>query len=251
MKTYKLFLESISNTVTSNDIISLLEKDCSKFLEELRKAFYIVPNNELFYRGFQETITDFKKLKRIENRIPVDSPSWLHNYANEELYKKFNWSPRSNGVFATTNKKIAKHYNKSVSVTGPVYSMVSTEPYLFFPIGEYKYIFNPNVLDLYTEFEERQLFPEDDQFIITDILGYYDYDENVYSKEKIEEINKRVKRHKEKQQKEIVDIFNDYQDYDLSDSYSDHVEVVFDCEEYYLIDITFLDDIKNHIYNIS
>lgn len=78
----------------------------------------------------------------------------LQKIFDEFFYKKFRWKPRSEGVFTIGDIK---------SIRG-VYGI----PYIFVPIGEYKYLWSPDVDDLYEEIDYEDYSDEFDDFNLED-----------------------------------------------------------------------------------
>jgi hypothetical protein len=126
-------LQQYINEEESNidKILSVLQKDCKPFLKELDSNFV--------WRGTHRNINAIKELKsRLENRRPSDTDAEVHYHINELFKKKFKWYAR-NGVFATGNYQIARDYGK---------------PFMFFPIGNFKYVWSPDIEDFFTEIDE-------------------------------------------------------------------------------------------------
>ena len=187
MKKYNNFI--IENIYDYNEIITLIEKECKYFLEN---------DAILLYRGFKEDIENYKLLERRHNRKSVDMPINVHAKLDELFEKEFGWKVRSSGIFATTSIVDAKSYMKRKK--GDDGFMYREKPYIFIPKGKYKYVFNPDIDDLY------------------DFL--YDlYDNN-----------------------SIYSIIYGYKQDELNSARD--VEVVFDCDEYYLFNIKYIDIIE-------
>jgi len=90
--------------------------------------------------------------------------------------------------------------------------------YIFLPVGEFRYCYASEIFDLYQHyllFKKKDLENSDDKFI-----NSIDYQNDNLDK--------------------IV----------FDDSYSNRsFEVMFDCEKYYLLDLSFLDELKGLIWN--
>ena len=113
-----------------NEMLNIIKKDCSKSLKE----FGSTP----IYRGTKEIKKD-NTLIRVKSRIdrrPTDTPKHLHDLMDELFKKHYGWKARSEGVFVTKYLLDASSYGK---VT------------LFFPIGDYKYLWSKKVDDLYEQ----------------------------------------------------------------------------------------------------
>lgn len=68
------------------------------------------------------------------NRTPSDTPVEYSTLAGDFFMEKFGWDPRLNGTFTTSSFKEARGYGT---------------PHAFFPIGTFRYIWSPEVKDLY------------------------------------------------------------------------------------------------------
>jgi hypothetical protein len=117
-----------------NSIWKKLTKDCMPFLKELKKSNS--PRDKFFYRGFHggNLYSEIDKKKVRTNRNPMDTPQAIHDILNKSFKKKFGWNVRGEGSFATSDKERAGGYGT---------------PFLFFPVGKYKYVWSEEVSDLY------------------------------------------------------------------------------------------------------
>ena len=117
------FKQYILDQEKAEEIKQLLKRDCKKFLSE---------SNELFWRGTYKHFDDYIVIKTRTNRKPMTTKAPFHEWADEYFQKYFGWKARSEGVFATPS-------NYEASAYGP--------PCMFFPIGNYKYIWSPDIDD--------------------------------------------------------------------------------------------------------
>lgn len=128
----KLFELHGENPDEHAEVIATLQKDCKKFLDEVN-----VTGNTQLWRGTDDvpTGTGFTKMKMIHNRLPMSTKHHIHDFLNDFFQDKFGWKAR-NGVFCMGNINGVKAY-------GP--------PYAIFPIGNYKYIWSPDVDDVFSD----------------------------------------------------------------------------------------------------
>ena len=233
MKRYKSYLESVQEDKI-NRIFKLLSKNCSKFINELKLNN---ENKEIFFRGFQENIEDIEEITRRKGRNPKDLGIYTHNEIDSNLFDIFGWKPRSEGVFATVGIALAKAYNTPSSTFEN-----RKNPYIFFPIGDYSYVFNKDITDIYDTYDNECLDikwdEEDYRDMYYDVKDITDEDIEIMRQEKIDE--------QESRKQEIID---GYQKNRLQDSYPHSVEVIFNCDTYYLINYKYLEDIKKFIYS--
>jgi hypothetical protein len=116
-----------------NEILNVLEKDCSQFLDELssKKQYPI-------FRGASnmDDVTEgmWEKFAR-DDRFTRDSAGEFSEDFDDVFEKKYGVRLRSNGVFATKSPAVANSYDNSY--------------YIFFPVDGYKYYHNNNAVDLY------------------------------------------------------------------------------------------------------
>jgi hypothetical protein len=59
--------------IIENNIIKILERDCSQFIKESKKSHKV-----FLYRGTTKKINDIKALTPREDRKPLDTPSKIH-----------------------------------------------------------------------------------------------------------------------------------------------------------------------------
>lgn len=129
-----------------NEILNVLEEDCSQFLEELisKKQYPI-------FRGAtnMDDVTEgmWEKIAR-DDRFPRDSAGDFSEDFDDIFQKKHGVRLRSNGVFATKSPAVANSYAGSY--------------YMFFPVDGYKYYHNNNAVDLYAI--QPEYYDDTDEF---------------------------------------------------------------------------------------
>ena len=64
-----------------------------------------------------------------------------HDILDELFEKKFGWKPRSGGVFCTGSEATASGYG---------------DAYIFFPIGDFEFLWSPKIHDLYDHVTTRK-----------------------------------------------------------------------------------------------
>lgn len=123
-------------------IIDILESKCGKFLEMLKKyKQYPIFRGVPFVDESSERGIYYKT--SYSNRSPRDTDPDISNLFDDKFHDKFGVKIRSNGIFTSKTPAISFDY-------GSVY--------LFFPIGEYKYFWNPNIDDLYNNFQYAEWY---------------------------------------------------------------------------------------------
>jgi hypothetical protein len=110
-----------------------IKRDCAKFLKEVGDR---VP----LYRGLKYPLYDDIQFKTPrKDRQPSDTPLQQHKVLDELFFKEHGWKARSEGVFVTNSSNQALQFGK---------------PTRFIPVGNYKYLYNPSIRDLYTRMLE-------------------------------------------------------------------------------------------------
>ncbi len=223
MKYIKLIKE-FSSENKFEEIVDILESDCSEFLNLLRE-------NKIssLYRGFLTSAETFRnkmgykgpgnqtnifdgvwKIEPIEKRKAKDTNWEISELIDSGLERKFGIPLRSKGVFATKNLSIASDYAGLDR---------QKNTYMFFPKNGFRYFWNPNIDDLFTELRDNfDWYEEYDNIEITDeVLSDINWIVNGYQEGNISRINLQ--------------------------------EITFICDEYYLLDLKYFDEFENYINN--
>jgi hypothetical protein len=145
---------------------------------------------DLLWRGTEKRVKDIKIFTPRTDRQPRDMDPGIHKYMDDMFKEYHGWKARSEGVFTTTDRRQSSLYGK---------------PYVFFPIGNYKYLWNPKVNDLMGNLKE---------LLILDISDL-DYSNN---KDNLE------------------DLIKGYKSTNLKQAAVRNSEVMFLCKSYYLVD---------------
>lgn len=220
LKNYKLF--ETQSEIKFDKIINILESDCGEFLNLLRE-------NKIssLYRGFLTSAETFRnkmgykgpgnqlnildgvwKIEPIEKRKAKDTNWEISELIDSGLERKFGIPLRSRGVFATKNLSIASDYAGLDR---------QKNTYMFFPKNGFRYFWNPNIDDLFTELRDNfDWYEEYDNIKITDeVLSDINWIVNGYQEGNINRVNLQ--------------------------------EITFICDEYYLLDLDYFDEFENYI----
>lgn len=239
------------------EVLNILEDKCKPFLDEMRDA-----KQYPLFRG-AKYVTDSNMVglyhkKSYKDRIPTDMNRDISRFFDNKFKEKLGVAIRSNGVFASKCPVVSSDYGTR---------------YLFFPIGEYKYYWSPQISDLYgdcqydtwyydyiSEDAWEDLYGEGmsgcwsingveyDSSIENSIKSAKLDDDNLSktSNDKIsrmmtwipevsyEDFEKKVEI---EAKKEISRIVNFYKDGDIEQIQKQ--EITFICDEYYLVDVAF------------
>lgn len=164
-------------------LIKDIKSQCAPFLQE-------VDGVHMLYRGVKGIFgkTDFLIKNRRLDRQPKDMAGHLQKQIDESMYKRFRWKPRSQGVFAIGSRIEASEYGR---------------PWVFIPIGKFRFVWSPIVQDAYTVFDD---FMDDNN-------------------------------------SKYIKLIDSYTDKDLKKAIGSHNEITFDVDKYYLVDIAIYDEI--------
>lgn len=209
LETFELF-EGYEN----KDICSIIMKECMPFIEELRKTNI---KDKLLYRGdfIDNRETKIIKLKSFKKREPKDTPLVIQKKVDAILYKKFGWRPRKNGVFTTTSDQQASKYGYL---------------FLFFPIGDFEYVYNPNINDMYGFLS----YDTEPQIVENGKLCDVDFEGNAITTKDVD--------------KAIEELTKNYQNDNFKKALESKVEIMFKCDNYYLVNVSYEDKLKELMY---
>jgi hypothetical protein len=116
-------------------IFQILEQECKPFLETIKdchKGYFLL-------RGYFYEIKNIKKFNHdLDNRKPRNMSIDDHNRINDYFQPIFNWKIR-NGIFCYGFDILN---NKPIDLGYGIF-------YLFFPIGEFSYVYSPDHFDLW------------------------------------------------------------------------------------------------------
>jgi hypothetical protein len=205
LKAYKIF-ESLETEMNFDKIVEVLSTECSEFLDLLEEK-----NIKGLYRG--ATIHDtpivdgFWKMKPFENRLSRDTKLQISKLLDEGFVKKFGTPLRSRGVFATKDLSIAADYGR-----------FRKEAFLFFPKNGFRYFWNPQIEDLYTELRDNTSFYNKEPFFW----------------------NSSEKRG-------FQEIIDGYQEGEIEKV--KWQELTFICDEYYMLDLDYYDKFIDYLFN--
>jgi len=206
--------ESSAERVEFNSVEEIadeLKRKCAPYLREFGTDWYFYRGVRSLGKNDKDKFAIFKKKPRM-NRKPMNMRQDIQDYLNKIFKKKFGWMPRNTGVFATHN-----------------YSETYTYGYglIFMPIGQYKYIYNPDVDDLFINTPHRVINFDKNGELINDIAGTNGDDD--YDRKKLEKWKKRVEGFRDSGMKTWLS--------------QRTFESMWRCKEYYLIDPFFEDEL--------
>jgi hypothetical protein len=143
------------STWVQNDINTALtevKEHCQPWLRESRGDFA--------WRGLNYPSEEPCVVKTVrKNRKPMNTGRTAHKVLDNLFLEEHGWLARSSGLFCTGSYSVAKDYG--------------THTCLMFPMGEFRYLWNPSVPDLYYAIDDNM-----DEFDTQDaerlVAGYTD-----------------------------------------------------------------------------
>lgn len=158
MKVSEIIFETRSfiplDHLNDDEIINILEKECSDILKIYRKK------ERLLLRGEKKDFIFFKSFYP-KNRKPKDSSQKYHDFLNNALKKAGFIATRENSVFVNPLNSIAKIYGNI---------------YIFLPKNGFSYTWSEKIVDAYENFD---IFAKE---INKEKVGVYLFNDLVYYK---------------------------------------------------------------------
>jgi len=217
---YKSFWNNSRNL--NEELIDFTEASAS-YIDEIKSYFPTREEFQFLYRGFEIPSDKTYIYKRQTNRLPLSTSEEYHNLFDEIFRQIFRWHVRSDGTFAIANEYTAKRYGELM---------------LFFPIGDYRYVFSETVSDLFSRCEyltdETYYAIEKTLKSDEDVMQFVNENPDIWDDAQYSIVEDFIKKH--------------YQDEDLMLGLDKGVEIVFDCDEYYLFPFSMKDTILDIIY---
>lgn len=202
--------------VELDKIIKILEEDCNKYMNS---------ENRVTYRGIKDiSLKDgIAKLNTIKNRVPKDTNRVVSDMIDDAFYNELGYRLRSAGNFTTRAIPVAANYGT---------------PYMFIPIGDYKYFWSEQIEDLFNYLDEEDWYHN-----ISDAQSSYDrFIEISNSDIDFDEYFDDIKYEADGY---INDIVSNYTDEKINGS--NYHEIIFMCDSFYLIDLKYARFIEEYL----
>jgi hypothetical protein len=264
--------ENLNEIEIIDSLISDIKRDCKPFINEIGNI------GKLLYRGTDKKIKDYAILKsHMTDRKPKNMPLVVHEYLNKKFKKKFGW-PVRNGVFVTFDEDTTAHYggsyiffpigtykyahsSKVVDLYEDYYGDFSS----FRSKTNWKFKLGPEHERKYGSKTGKGTWlykKKSKNLIVKGNISFFDAAKHfmkVLKNDNYEEIaldivwmpevslddyiKNFVKKEQDRMYKEFDKIVDSYKTKHLGDH--KFVEISFNCDKYYLIDIIYKNDLQN------
>lgn len=201
MSRLKDYINTDINAEAAKKIIPMLKKDCKYYLSKRRS------DTPFLYRGTKPKKhgVDFEIKKRRKDRVSMSTPDDITVALDDVFFKEYGWKPRSQGVFVSGDLNSTKYY-------GP--------PYLFFPIGKFRYLWSQQIKDFFAHEYMRN-------YQLSAGVAKDSKEELAYRKEWVEGVVEK------------------YQAVYLTKAIDSGNEIMFDVDKYYIVDRKFEQHIRD------
>ncbi len=202
--------------VELDNIIRVLESDCKGYLDN---------ESCIVYRGIKDiSLKDgILELNTIKNRVPKDTNRVVSDMLDNAFYNELGYRLRSSGNFTTRSINVAAGYGT---------------PYMFIPIGDYKYFWSAYIEDLFTHIDEESWYHN----ISNPHTAYEEFLEVSNSDISFDEFYDDLKYEVDGY---IDDIVANYTSDKITNS--NYHEVIFMCDKFHLIDLKYVRFIEEYI----
>jgi len=172
MKNYNKFIyeQNTFDGFDVDEIVKVIQEDCKPYLDKFDTALF---------RGMNINSEDsavFSLFDRFKHREPRTTSIEAHTVLDNVFNEEFGWKARSEGVFVDQN--FGNEYGSGL--------------YLFFPRGDFDYLWSPKVEDLLS-YVEYSLYDFTYKSYLEDISNgdhiYYDYAKGLIKKKWCKKMN--------------------------------------------------------------
>ena len=206
-------LNSIERVELDN-IIKLLEERSKKYLDNESCVVFRGTKNMDISNGVSKLVT-------LKNRKPKDTNVEISNMLDDSFKNELGYRLRSSGNFTTRSLSVADTYGT---------------PRLFIPIGNYKYFWSAEIEDLFTYLDGCDWYHD----FTNSVQSYNQSNSKLDYDDYLDDITYEVEGN-------INDIVSQYTDNKIA--VSNYHEIIFMCDEYFLIDIKYTRFIEEYIRN--
>ena len=171
-----------------------IKEKCGPFLDTIKP---IIGTGKCFIRRVHSYVPFFVIKTPRTDRKPADTSPEFHNAFDQAFKEKFGWKARSEGVFTYPVKDIKNCFQGQ---------------YIFYPIGNFKFIYSPVIDDLFVVLDDYKM-PEEE---VVRLMPTY--------------VNKN-----------LLKVFQG-----KFDGRNIYPETMFKCKQYYLVNKNYADSLMNN-----
>lgn len=117
--------------------------DCKPFFHEVididENRLYRGLRLESFKRRAEEVAEGVYRAKVRKDRVPLNSPDYIHKYMDEWMEKELGSKFRSGSIFCASERRTVLNFGN---------------PFVILPIGNFTYAWSPFIEDVYSDVEE-------------------------------------------------------------------------------------------------
>ncbi len=194
--------------------MSVIIRDCGPYLKEIQSSSpkFLISGRNSDYSWFEKDVR--------KDRRPKDINSEIHNDIDSLFQLKFGYTPRSNSIFCTTRIDITSLYGKA---------------YLIFPKEHFKYLWSPQIYDLFVWLEKKCNYRE-----IKRYNGLYElFHEEVvaeYDGAKEGNVLDIERKAKERYVEYLQGIVDTYTKTNFKAALNSQHEIMVNCKSYYAVE---------------
>jgi len=127
----------------SKQLVQQIIDDCKPFIDEVVDVddfrLYRGIRVDSFRRRAEELAEDVYRAKVRKDRVPLNSPEYIHKFMDEWMEKELGSKFRSGAIFCAGDQKTVLNFGKA---------------YVIMPIGKFSYAWSPFIEDVYSDVEE-------------------------------------------------------------------------------------------------
>lgn len=133
-----------------------IQEKCQPYLQAVQSG-----SHRVMYRGMKNVgnFYLYRTMQVRKDRQPTDSSQELHQLLDMAIESELGFKARSESLFVTNNHHVIADYG---------------DPYVIFPIGDFKFAWSPYISDAYSELNYYPSFSEQTEFMTMFTTFLYD-----------------------------------------------------------------------------
>lgn len=132
-----------SSSPLTKSMVEKIIKDCKPFIDEVidldENRLYRGLQLSSFKRRSEEIAEDVYKAKVRIGRVPLNTPTYIHEFMDEWMATELGVRFRSESIFCAGERTTALSFGN---------------PYVILPIGKFSYAWSPSISDVFSDVEE-------------------------------------------------------------------------------------------------